>query len=97
MEKLIVTTSPHIQSKVSTQSIMRDVIIALLPATVAGTVLFGWKALITILVCVGTAVLSEFVFNLLAKKEQTVTDLCTHRCIVNLGFFHSNLPKSIFI
>ena len=75
MEKLIVTTSPHIQSKVSTQSIMRDVIIALLPATVAGTVLFGWKALITILVCVGTAVLSEFVFNLLAKKEQTVTDL----------------------
>ena len=75
MEKLIVTTSPHIQSKVSTQSIMRDVIIALLPATVAGTVLFGWKALITVLVCVGTAVLSEFVFNLLAKKEQTVTDL----------------------
>ena len=75
MEKLIVTTSPHIQSKDSTQSIMRDVIIALLPAAVAGTVLFGWKALITILVCVGTAVLSEFVFNLLAKKEQTVTDL----------------------
>ena len=75
MEKLIVTTSPHIQSKVSTQSIMRDVIIALLPATVAGTVLFGLQALITILVCVGTAVLSEFVFNLLAKKEQTVTDL----------------------
>ena len=75
MEKLIVTTSPHIQSKDSTQSIMRDVIIARLPAAVAGTVLFGWKALITILVCVGTAVLSEFVFNLLAKKEQTVTDL----------------------
>ena len=75
MEKLIVTTSPHIQSKVSTQSIMRDVIIALLPATVAGTVLFGLQALITILVCVGTAVLSEFVFNLLVKKEQTVTDL----------------------
>lgn len=75
MEKLIVTTSPHIQSKVSTQSIMRDVIIALLPATVAGTVLFGLQALITVLVCVGTAVLSEFVFNLLAKKEQTVTDL----------------------
>ncbi len=75
MEKMIVSTSPHIQSKVSTQSIMRDVIIALLPASVAGTILFGWKALITILVCVGTAVLSEFVFNLLCKKEQTVTDL----------------------
>jgi electron transport complex protein RnfD len=54
---------------------MRDVIIALLPATVAGVVLFGWKALITILVCVGTAVLSEFLFNLIVKKQQTVTDL----------------------
>ena len=75
MEKLIVSTSPHIQSKDSTQSIMRDVIIALLPAAVAGTILFGWNALITILVCVGTTVLSEFLFNLLVKKEQTVTDL----------------------
>lgn len=75
MEKLIVSTSPHIQSKVSTLSIMRDVIIALLPAAVAGTILFGWQALITILVCVGTAVLSEFLFNLIVKKEQTVTDL----------------------
>jgi electron transport complex protein RnfD len=75
MEKLIVSTSPHICAKTTTQSIMRDVIIALLPATVAGVILFGMKALITILVCVATTVLSEFVFNLLAKKEQTVTDL----------------------
>ena len=75
MEKLIVSTSPHICAKTTTQSIMRDVIIALLPATVAGVILFGLKALITILVCVATTVLSEFVFNLLAKKEQTVTDL----------------------
>ena len=75
MENLIVSTSPHIHSKVSTQSIMRDVIIALLPAAVAGTILFGWHALITILVCVATAVLSEFLFNLIVKKEQTVTDL----------------------
>lgn len=75
MEKMIVSTSPHIHSKVSTQSIMRDVIIALLPAAVAGVILFGWQALITILVCVATTVLSEFLFNLFTKKEQTVTDL----------------------
>lgn len=75
MEKLIVSTSPHIQSKTSTQGIMRDVIIALLPAAVAGCILFGWKALLTIAVCVATTVLSEFLFNLLTKKEQTVTDL----------------------
>ena len=75
MEKLIASSSPHIQSKTTTQSIMRDVIIALLPAAVAGSILFGIKAIVTILVCVATAVVSEFLFNLLAKKEQTVTDL----------------------
>lgn len=75
MEKLIVSSSPHIQSKTTTQGIMRDVIIALLPATVAGVILFGWRALVTILVCVATAVLSEFLFNIICKKEQTVTDL----------------------
>ncbi len=75
MEKLIVSSSPHIQSKTTTQSIMRDVLIALLPATVASVILFGFRALITIAVCVTTAVLSEFFFNLVCKKEQTVSDL----------------------
>ena len=75
MEKLIASSSPHIQSKNTTHSIMRDVIIALLPAAVAGCILFGWKALLMIAVCVATTVLSEFLFNLLTKKEQTVTDL----------------------
>ena len=75
MEKLIVSSSPHIHTKVTTQSIMRDVLIALSPATVAGIVLFGWKALLTICVCVASAVLSEFVFNLIVKKKQTVSDL----------------------
>ncbi len=75
MEKLIVSSSPHIQSKTTTQSIMRDVLIALLPATVASVILFGFRALITIAVCVTTAVLSEFFFNIICKKEQTVSDL----------------------
>ena len=75
MEKLIISSSPHIQSKTTTQSIMRDVIIALLPASVAGVVLFGFRALLTIFVCVATCVLSEFLFNLICKKEQTITDL----------------------
>ena len=75
MEKLIVSSSPHIQSKVTTQSIMRDVIIALLPAAAVGTFFFGLKALLIILTCVATTVISEFLFNLLCKKEQTVGDL----------------------
>ena len=75
MEKLIVSSSPHIHAKTSTATIMRDVLIALFPATVAGVVLFGLKALAIILVCVASAVLSEFVFNLICKKTQTVSDL----------------------
>lgn len=75
MEKLIVSASPHIHAKDTTQSIMRDVLIALAPATVAGVVLFGIKALLIIVTCVISAVLSEFLFNLACKKEQTVTDL----------------------
>ena len=75
MEKLIVSSSPHIHSGASTRKIMLDVIIALLPATVAAVVLFGLRALLLIAVSVATAVLSDFVFNLLAKKKQTVGDL----------------------
>ena len=75
MKKLIVSSSPHIHTKTTTQTIMRDVIIALLPTSVAAVVLFGIQALINIAVCVIAAVLSEFVFNLLAKKKQTVSDL----------------------
>ena len=75
MEKLIVSSSPHIHGKASTQTIMRDVLIALAPATVAAVVLFGLKALIIICTCVAASVLSEFLFNKLAKKQTTVSDL----------------------
>ena len=75
MNNLIVSTSPHLRSKTTTQSIMRDVLIALTPAAIASVVLFGIKALLIISVCVGTCILSEFLFNLAAKKKQTVSDL----------------------
>ena len=54
---------------------MLDVILALLPAGIAGVWIFGIGALWTILVCVATAVLAEFLFNLIVKKPQTVGDL----------------------
>ena len=62
-QKLIVATSPHIHGKVSTTGIMRDVLIALAPATIASIIFFGLKAMIIICVCVASAVLSEFLFN----------------------------------
>ena len=75
MEKLIISTSPHLQTKTTTQKIMRDVLIALTPAAIAAVTLFGLKALLILSVCIGTCVLSEFLFNLAAKKKQTVSDL----------------------
>lgn len=75
MDKLIVSTSPHQRDNVTTRRIMLDVIIALLPAAIAGCIFFGWRALLIIAVCVGTSVASEFLFNLIVKKKQTVGDL----------------------
>ncbi|MBR3995205.1 MAG: RnfABCDGE type electron transport complex subunit D [Clostridia bacterium] len=70
-----VMVSPHIHCGRSTSGIMRDVLISLLPATVAGVVIFGWQSLLTIAVCVISCVVFEALFNLLSKKEQTVGDL----------------------
>ncbi len=75
MEKLIISSSPHIHTKCTTQKIMLDVLIALLPAAVASVVLFGWNAVMIISLCVASSVLSEFLFNIIAKKKQTIVDL----------------------
>lgn len=75
MENLHVSNAPHICTHNSTRNVMLDVLIALLPATVASIVLFGLKALWIILACVASAVLSEFIFNLCVKKKQTIGDL----------------------
>lgn len=75
MEKLIVSSSPHIHVRYTTQSIMRDVIIALTPAAIASVIFFGIRALLIIATCVATAMLSEFLFNLASKKQQTLNDM----------------------
>ncbi len=67
--------SPHIHSGRSTAGIMRDVLIALLPATVAGVVIFGLRALLPILTCIVSCVALEALFNYITKKDQTVGDL----------------------
>ena len=69
------SSGPHIHSHDSSRRIMLDVIIALLPASIAGVILFGLDALWLILVCVAAAVLSEYLFNLIAKRKQSVGDL----------------------
>lgn len=74
MSKLHLSVSPHICTPRDTRSIMLDVVISLLPATVAGCIIFGLRSLAVIAVCVIAAVLSEFLFNLCVKKKQTVGD-----------------------
>lgn len=73
--KLHISVSPHIHSKRTTQKVMLDVLIALLPATIAGVVIFGLEALLVIAVCVAVSVLSELLFNKIVKKPQTISDL----------------------
>ena len=73
--KLHISVSPHIHSKNSTQRIMLDVLISLLPVTIAGVVIFGLNALLVIAVCVAVCVLGEFVFNKITKKPLTISDL----------------------
>jgi len=73
--KLSVSAAPHIHSGASTNRIMLDVIIALLPATVASVVIFGLKSLIVIAACVITALVGEALFNIITKRKQTIGDL----------------------
>ena len=74
-DQLIVTTSPHFKHPTTTTTIMRDVLIALAPVTVASVIIHGWYALLMVLVSVIAAVGAEFIFNICAKKTQTITDL----------------------
>lgn len=92
MEKLHISVSPHIRSARTTQNIMLDVIIALLPTTIAGVVIFGWSALAVVVACVAAAVLSEYLFNLIIKKEQTVGDLSA---VVTGLLLALNLPANL--
>lgn len=76
MDKRFATpSSPFTHCGASTQRIMLDVIIALLPATVAAIVIFGTKALVPILSCVIAAVVSEFLFNVITHRKQSIGDL----------------------
>ena len=76
MSKLHISSTPHIHQKgSSTRNIMLDVVIAMLPATIAGIVIFGISALWTVLTCVISAVVAEWLFNLCAGKKQTIGDL----------------------
>ncbi len=73
-KRLIVSSSPHIHDNMNVKKVMYMVIIALMPAFISAVYFFGTRALIHTVVGVVFAVLSEYVFNIIWKKPQTIAD-----------------------
>lgn len=90
--KLYVSSSPHIRDNNSTRRIMLDVIIALMPTSVAACVIFGFRSAVLIAVCVATCVLLEFVSRKIMKRESTIGDLSA---VVTGLLLALNLPVDI--
>ncbi|AJD32826.1 MULTISPECIES: RnfABCDGE type electron transport complex subunit D [Clostridium] len=86
------SSSPHIRSKDSVQSIMRDVVIALLPATVAGIYFFKLKALLVILTAVISCVAAEYIWEKATGRDISIGDLSAVVTGMLLAF---NVPPTL--
>lgn len=87
-----VSASPHVRSKDSTKTIMRDVVIALLPACLAGCWVFKLEALLLLVVTAATCVLTEYIYEKWMKKKITTGD---YSALVTGLLLAMNLPPSI--
>lgn len=76
----------------TTQKIMLNVCIALLPACAAGTWIFGLRAALVLLTCAVSCVMFEYLTRIIMKKEQTISDLSAVVTGLLLGM---NLPSTI--
>ena len=90
--QLVLASSPHLHGKDSTRSIMRDVVIAMIPTLIASAVLFGWRALAVVAVCVASALASEYLSRLVSKRPYSLGDFSAIVTGMLLGF---NLPVSV--
>jgi len=92
MSKLLVSPSPHIHSDLSTKVLMRDVVIALLPAVIVSVVFYGWKELLVLGVSVLSCVLLEYLITrYMLKKASTIGDLSA---VVTGILLALNLPST---
>ena len=92
MSNLTVSSSPHIRQNTSTQRVMLDVIIALMPAFIASILIFGYRSAIVVCVCVAACVLCEFIWQKLMRQKVTVNDLTAVVTGILLAY---NLPVGI--
>lgn len=87
-----VSVSPHVKSKETVSTIMRDVLIALLPATIASIFFFGTSAALVIMTAIASAMLSEYLFNKITKRPNTTRNLSAVVTGLLLAF---NMPPTI--
>ncbi|MBQ3911658.1 MAG: RnfABCDGE type electron transport complex subunit D [Lachnospiraceae bacterium] len=88
-----VSASPHVRSGVTTRSIMRDVAIALIPASAMGVYRFGFRAFLVLLAAVVAAMLSEFMWNRFVLKKNGGFAECS--ALVTGLLLGMNLPASV--
>lgn len=92
MNKFLVSPSPHIHTAVSTSTLMRDVVIALLPAVIVSVVFYGLSELLVMGVSVASCILLEYVITrYLMNQKSTVCDWSAAVTGVLLGM---NLPAT---
>ena len=89
---LVVSHSPHISGRESIRSIMRDVVIALIPSLIAGILVFGYRAGVVTVLSVLACVFFEWAWEKLLKKKSTIGDLSAVVTGMLLAF---NLPVTI--
>ncbi len=91
-EKLIASESPHIRQGDTTSGIMLDVIIALIPALIAGIVIFGYRSAILAAVCIFSSVFFEWAWCKLIKKPSPIGDFSA---VVTGLLLAMNLPVTM--
>ncbi|MBR5404137.1 MAG: RnfABCDGE type electron transport complex subunit D [Bacteroidales bacterium] len=92
MEKLLVSPNPHIHAPVSTKTLMRDVIIALIPAVICSFVFYGWREILLMAVSVASCVLLEWaITKYMLRKPSTIGDLSA---VITGILLALNLPYS---
>ena len=91
-KKLIVSSSPHVRSNEDTSYIMKQVLIALIPATIAGLYFFRLNALSVIFFCILGTVGSEYLYQKISKQESTIGD---YSAVVTGLLLAFNVPSSL--
>jgi electron transport complex protein RnfD len=95
LSKLTVSYAPHIGGPFSTRRVMGDVIIALVPAMLAGVYFFRGLALVLIPTCVLTCVITEWLCNVIRKKEKPLGSLGDLSAVITGIILALSLPPAI--